>query len=245
MNFLLFGLIVVAAGVLFGATEFGPSDRIGAGEGGAFAAPVDAGPVARSFVLIQVFFDFANGCAVGLYPKKFPGVGGPEVPVALPVVMPGIAAGFRFQCVFNPFAAGVYGTFPGGLEGGLGEVAIEVAFDDDEVGHSLGDFGQGGGNDLEVLAIGGLADGPGEVGEEIGAAIEVAEFAGVLDEALDGGEGDGGVGGCHRGGVTQTGARHNCRADFTAVAIYSVKILDFLCHEIFWGHWLEFPGSGR
>lgn len=74
--------------------------------------------------------------------------------------------------------------------------------DQDEVGCALGDIDESGGDDGIArigriggweMGSGGVAKGVGEVGEDEGASVEVAEFAGFFDEALDGGKGDRGI----------------------------------------------------
>jgi hypothetical protein len=196
LNLGFFGLVVVLAGVLAGATKFGVGDRVGSGEGGAFACPVDASPVAGAFGLSELGFEGVD-VAAALDTEEFPGVVGPVAPFAFPVVMPFVAVAVEFQFMLDPVLAGFDGAFPGLIEGGLGRGFWEFAFNDDDVGQSLGDVGEGGGDDAVAMGFGGVADGPGEVGEEVGATVEVTEFAGVLDEALDRGEGNDGMGG-HR-----------------------------------------------
>jgi len=69
-----------------------------------------------------------------------------------------------------------------------------MASQEDAVGHSFLQVGAAGG---DQGAVGGFAldEFLSEVGEDQGCTVEIPEFAGFFDEALDGGEGDGQV--CH------------------------------------------------
>jgi hypothetical protein len=114
--------------------------------------------------------------AAALDAEEFPGVVGPVAPFAFPVVVPFVAVAVEFQFMLDPVLAGFDGALPGLIEGGLGRGFWEFAFDDDDVGESLGDVGEGGGDDGVAIGFSGVADGPGEVGEEVGATVEVTEF---------------------------------------------------------------------